>query len=73
MADFMRDRAGEDQLGSDGVSGSDDGIVSEGGVPRRAEVPFVYAEISIVMPLAHAEERWPARFTVTTRSLRASP
>ena len=40
MADFMRDRAGEDQLGSDGVSGSDDGILSEGGVLQKSGSTF---------------------------------
>ena len=40
MADFMRDRAGEDQLGSDGVSGSDDGVVSEGGVLQKSGNTF---------------------------------
>ena len=40
MADFMGDRAGEHQFGRDGVSGSDDGIVSEGGVLQKSGSTF---------------------------------
>ena len=40
MADFMRDRAGEDQLGSDGVSGSDAGVVSAGGLLQKSGNTF---------------------------------
>ena len=74
VADFVRYRACENQFGGDGFSGSYNGVVSEGRVfLNSAEVPFdVSAEMSIVTPLAHAEERCPARFTVTKTSLRAS-
>ena len=48
------------------------GSRAKAGYSSRAEEPFAYAEISIVMPLAHAEERCPARFTVNTRLLLAS-
>ena len=40
MADFVCDCAGENQLGCDGISGSDDGIVSEGGVFQQGWAAF---------------------------------
>ena len=40
MADFVRDRAGENQFGRNGISGSDDGIVSESGVFQQRRGAF---------------------------------
>ena len=40
MADFVRDRAGENQFGRSRISGSDDWIVSESGVFQQRRGAF---------------------------------
>ena len=79
MADFVCDRAGENQFGRDGIFGSDDGIMSEGRVLQKNGSAFcvgrnidcdAFGARRGAMPRAfHGHNEVPARLAIVNRKL----